>query len=253
MSISGLPGRLRGMETRAGTAAPLPKEYPHESLAENQPVPVVRRPGRSRREVLHRDLQELEDHADRALHGGGQGTPPQAAGVGDDRGIRARRSAVHRPERRPDIQVQRGYFAADLLRKPAGSGPLLGQAHCRRPGTALWLAQGQVRCLLAGGADGAHRHGDRSGRGKGEARHGGHVPDEEDRYRGGTARLRPADATQPRSGQGRPAPRPAGPVIRRTRSCGTRCCFAAARAENLRRETPCGACAGPSCGRCRGT
>ena len=69
VSILILPKRLWGIDHRV-TARPWPRDQTgaaHESLAENQPVPVVRRPGRRRREVLHRHLQELEDHADRAL------------------------------------------------------------------------------------------------------------------------------------------------------------------------------------------
>ena len=83
----------------------------------------------------------------------------KAAGIGDDRGIRARRAGVHRAQRRPDLQVQRGHLVPGQLRDAGGSGLLLGKAlrRRRREGPAVRLAEGQVRRLVAGHPEGARR------------------------------------------------------------------------------------------------
>src|SRR5437667_5438894 len=79
--------------------------------AENHHFPVVRWKGRRGGEPLHVNLQELEDSERESLWGGGTG--PQ--GDRDDGPIPARGSAVHRPERRPTVQVHGGDLVCRLL------------------------------------------------------------------------------------------------------------------------------------------
>src|SRR5262249_11369749 len=50
----------------------------------------------------------------------GREGPREGARVGDDRGVRARRASLHRPERRAGVPVQRGDLAAGLLRHAGG-------------------------------------------------------------------------------------------------------------------------------------
>lgn len=86
-------------------------------------------------------------------------------------------------------------------RRPGRDRLLLGQALRRRRGGPLWLAEGQVRPVLAGGA---RRHGgdaERPGSGARGPCHEGHVRHEEDRHRrppgcgrSGLEAWRPSDA-----------------------------------------------------------
>ena len=76
--------------------------------------------------VLHGNLQELENRQDLTIRRGGPGNPWSAAGIGDDGRVRARRSDVHRAQRRPGVQVQRGGFPAGHLRDAGGDRLLLG-------------------------------------------------------------------------------------------------------------------------------
>src|SRR4051794_14684241 len=89
---------------------------------------VVRQPGRRRGAVLYRHLQELENGKDHSLYGGWDGGPRAAGGQGFNRRVRAQRTAVHRPERRPAVQVHRSDLVSDHVSRSGGGGPLLEQA-----------------------------------------------------------------------------------------------------------------------------
>ena len=67
------------------------------------------------------------------------------------RRVHARRPALHGAQRRTSVHVQPGGLVRRRLRHPGGGRPLLGApVGGRRPrGTAVRLAQGQVRCLVA--------------------------------------------------------------------------------------------------------
>ena len=84
---------------------------------------------------------------------GRPGDPQAPAGVGDDRRVRARRAAVHRAERRPGLQVQRGGLAAGPLQHQEEVDYYWEKLEGRRPqGAAVRLAEGQVRPVVAGRA-----------------------------------------------------------------------------------------------------
>ena len=86
--------------------------------------------------------------AGQEIHGGKPGTVMTVA-------FELEGQSVHRAQRRPAVQVQRGHLAAGHLRNPGRDRPLLEQAHRRRrrQGAAVRLAEGQVRRLVAGRAD----------------------------------------------------------------------------------------------------
>src|ERR687898_3622860 len=124
-----------------------------ESDAEDQPVPVVQRPGRGGRQLLRRGVQQPPRHAR-----GGEGTERGAlrrCGTGqarnrDDRELRARRARVRRPERRPAVRVHRGDLLPRPVRNASGSRSPLGHVHeGGRRGEPVRVAEGQVRTLVA--------------------------------------------------------------------------------------------------------
>ena len=96
---------------------------------------------------------------------------------------------VHRAERRPGLQVQRGHLDLDRLRRPGRGRPLLGcAARRRRRGERLRLAEGPLRRFVAGhpaAADGALQGLGPRGR---RPRLRGHAEDGQDRRRRDRAR-----------------------------------------------------------------
>ena len=143
---------------------------------------MVRSSGRRSRKVLRVGLQEFEDYDRFALQLRRSGDSRQAAGIGDGRGVRARRTGVHRAQRRSRLQVQRGDLAAGLLRHTERDRRLLGEAVERRrsEGAAVRLAEGQVRPLVAGRSRLTGRDAEGSRIAAGAAGHDGPAPDEED-------------------------------------------------------------------------
>ena len=98
---------------------------------------------------------------------------------------------VRRAQRRPALQVQRGDFVPDPLRDAGRDRLLLEEAHRRRrQGKSVRLAEGQVRPVVAGGADRADRDLVDGDAAKVAARHQGVPADEEIRHRGAAERLR---------------------------------------------------------------
>ena len=120
----------------------------------NRPLSVVRQPGRRGRQVLHRHLQELEDRPDLALRRGRPEIHRRPAGIGHDGRVRARRPAVHRAQRRPRVQVQRGHLASRSTARRRRKSTTTGTSSRRRRSerAAVRLAQGQVRPVVAGRA-----------------------------------------------------------------------------------------------------
>src|SRR5260221_10356818 len=170
--------------------SPCPQESrsPHRlrRRADDQPVPLVRRPGRGGRAPVRVDIQEGEDQRRHPLSRGRAGSPRPRARVRDDGRVRAERRALHGAQRRPAVQVQRSRVAPGVVPHPGGDRLLLGKAgRRRRPARApVRLAQGQVRTLVAGRPDG---HGEDAGRPEVEvhrARLRGDDADEEARHRG---------------------------------------------------------------------
>src|SRR6478752_2209834 len=118
----------------------------------NLTLPLVRQPGRGSREVLRLDLQDGKDRHHQPVSRRRPGNPPPPAGIRDDRGFRHQRIALHRTQRRPDLQVQRGGLAPGALQDAEGDRLLLGKAgRWRRPERApVRVAEGQVRAVMAG-------------------------------------------------------------------------------------------------------
>src|SRR5207249_1541757 len=106
-----------------------------------------------------------------------------ADGIGHDRAVPARRSGVHRPQRRPPVQVHGSDIAGRELRDAEGGRRVLEQAGGRRPGIAVRLAEGQVRPVLAGRPFRLDPDAGGHGSPEVEAGHAGDAPDEEDRHR----------------------------------------------------------------------
>ena len=84
-------------------------------------------------------------------------------------------------ERRPSFQIHRGRLVRGELRNAGRSGRLLGQADRRRLGSAMRLAQGQVRPLVADRARGVPAIAERSRSEEGGPRHASHDVDEKAR------------------------------------------------------------------------
>ena len=93
------------------------------------------------------------------------------------------RHPVHRPQRRPGVQAQRGVLVPDRDRRSGRDGPLLERdRRQRRQGKPVRLVQGPLGPLLADHAARADR-GDGGRRRRGQARVRGDDADEEDRRR----------------------------------------------------------------------
>ncbi|CAA9227409.1 MAG: 3-demethylubiquinone-9 3-methyltransferase, partial [uncultured Corynebacteriales bacterium] len=147
--------------------------------AEDHAVPVVRRPGRGGRDLLHVRLPQLPDHrGDPAREG-----RPGGGGRGADRVLLAGRPGLRRAERRPAVQLLRGRLAAGPLPVAGRGRPLLGEARRGRRGGALRLGEGPVRAVLAGRPDRAAGAGRRPGPGARGPGGRGDAPDGEDRHR----------------------------------------------------------------------
>ena len=72
--------------------------------------------------------------------------------------VHARRQSVHRPQRRPGLQIQRVDLLRDRLQGPGRGRPLLGRAgRGRRRAQRLRLAEGPLRRLVAGHPAAAQR------------------------------------------------------------------------------------------------
>src|SRR6266511_1724464 len=133
---SGIPhgGGDRQWEPRSDDEGGAGSEARREAYghAEDQDVPVVRRPGRRGRELLYLGVRrkawgitrELQDPGGRAVRRGGTGEGRD----GHDGGLPAGGPGVHGPERRPRIQVHRSRLALRELRVPGGGGRAVVQA-----------------------------------------------------------------------------------------------------------------------------
>src|SRR4051794_23280784 len=99
--------------------------------------------------------------------------------------------ALHGPQRRSAVPLHGGRLLRDRLRGPGGGRPALGRPHGRRRRAgAMRLAQGPLRPVLAGRAQGAARTPRRPRPRARRPRHAGHDDDEQDRHRRAPARLR---------------------------------------------------------------
>src|SRR6478735_11658184 len=125
-----------------------PRSAERNTHAQANALPVVRRPGGGGGAVLLLGLPELEDHRRRPVREGRTGT----RGRRDGGGVRARRTAVRRPQRRPPVHLRRGDLVPDRLRVTGGGRPLLVRPVEGRRGGALRVAQGPLRAVLAGRA-----------------------------------------------------------------------------------------------------
>ena len=79
----------------------------------------------------------------------------------------------------PEFTFDEAISFAHQLRRPGRDRLLLGQAHRRRPGKPVRLAEGQVRRLLAGGPRGDGGDHDRPRPGRAAAGHAGRARHEE--------------------------------------------------------------------------
>ena len=98
---------------------------------------------------------------------------------------------LHGHRRRPPVHVQRGDLALDQLRRPGRGRLLLDEAHRRRRGGPVRVAEGSLRPLVAGHPRGALRAHARPGRGARAACDGRDAQDGEDRRRGAVRGRRP--------------------------------------------------------------
>src|SRR5579872_901209 len=141
-------------------------------------LPLVRRPSRTGGRLLLLSARRRDQGGGQPLWRG----RPRSGGDGDDGRFRGVRPELRRSERRTAVPLHRGDLVPDPVRRPGGSRPLLGRADRWRRARSLRVAEGPVRCLLAGharqdaGAD--RRTGRRGGRardegddGHGQARH----------------------------------------------------------------------------------
>src|SRR5262249_24440735 len=115
-------------------------------------------------------------------------------GHGAQRSVRARRSDVHRAQRRTAVHVHAGDFAVRVLRVAAGSGyAVAAAARRRRQAGGLRLDRGSLRLVLADPPRRAGRADGRSRSHQERPRDAGDDEDAEDRHR------RPPTGVRPRS------------------------------------------------------
>src|SRR5258706_10187860 len=117
--------------------------------AKNHAVPLVRQQCRRGSEFLRLGIQGFKERKDRSL----RRRWPWARRVGDDRKLPTRRTGIRSSEWRTDIQIHGSSVFCGELRWPGRGGLLLGKTLRRRKQESMRVAEGQVRPLLAGGAD----------------------------------------------------------------------------------------------------
>src|SRR5256714_6798067 len=147
--------------------------------AKDHTLPLVQRQRRRRDELLCLDLQELEGRQSDALGRRGAWTE----GPGDVGDVHARGPGIYGTERRTSLLLHPRDLPVRELRDARRSRRAVEQALRGRPEGAVWLAQGQVRALLADHSYGVRQVAGGQGCRKVAARDAGDAEDGQDRDR----------------------------------------------------------------------